>query len=295
MIWSISPKCSFSTRKHSDCSAGRHGTRSKRTRSVEPLLVVRIPRNLWAPLGLIFAWQFTPFLRDSTVFFTYFTQDNTSFVDGLKTDTFLIPLLQQVVLTLQIATPEKLADAGFQTIFYGSVVETVFALGNMAACLVTWRYLSQMSFGELFRWCLGGNAISFVVFMAFPMGTTSPSFLLASVGFSGFVYMVAVLAIVGYAGARTPNVGQASIFAFMMGLSNLGVMLGAETIGAKLYTQFSGTVTELVDGKEVSKLADPNSGFLLLALTGLASLVLVWVLVRLLERYGYIDSRESAK
>lgn len=258
------------------------------------LLVVRIPRSLWAPMALIFGWQFTPFLRDSTVFFTYFTEDNHAFVDGLKTDTFLIPLLQQVVVTLKIATPEALATKGFQTLFYGSVVETVFALGAILACLFTARNLSRMSFGSLFRWCLVGNGLSFLAFMAFPLGSTSPSLLLVTVAFSGFVYMAAVLAIVGYAGARTPKVGQASIFAFMMGLSNLGVMLGAETIGAKLYTNLSGTLTEVgADGAEITKLVDPNLGFFLLGLIGVGSLVLVWGLVKLLEIYGYIDSKQE--
>lgn len=254
------------------------------------LLVVRIPRNLWAPVLLIFLWQFTPFLRDSTVFFQYFTQDNTHFLESLKTDP-VTPFLQQFMVTLQIATPDKLAG-NFPTLFYGTVIETVFALGNLLGALVTIRYLSKVSFGKMFRWCLVGNAISFVAFLAFPLGINNTLLLMAAVALSGFVYMTAVLAVVGYSGARTPAFGQASIFAFLMGMSNLGQQLGVETFGAWLYG-YAGGAHEVGEGDAVQTVVPfADYGFMVLALGSLGFLVVLTAVIKMMEVQSYVDIEE---
>lgn len=257
------------------------------------LLVVRIPRNLWAPIGLIFLWQSTPFLRDSTVFQSYFTQDNQAFVAGINQDNTIIPLFKQLVVALHITTQDKLAADGFQTMFYGSVIETVAALTGLLACLVTVRYLSKMPFGSLFRWCLFGNAVSFVSFMFFPMGNHSPILLMLTVALAGFVYMTAVLAVVGYAAARTPTSGgQASVFAFLMGMSNLGQQLGVESVGAWLYTHYGHPVTEGLGEAAVTHLSTPDNGFSGLAMIGLLHLAVLWAAIGWLERRGYVDVQE---
>jgi MFS family permease len=253
------------------------------------LLFIRVPRDLVAPIVLVFFWQAAPFNTDAQYVYQYFTQHNTAFVEALADDQMVVPLLQSLSILLGIADAETIAGQGFQEMFWGSVLGALLALFAIVGALVYRRFLQTTPFLTLFYWCLGGQAIIMLLFLPFPLaGWTSPLWLMAVMALQGFVFMIVLLAMLGFAAKRTPGENQASFFAFLMGMSNLGQMLGIEQVGNRLYTAFGGKTTQWIDGVESTTIADPQAGLAGVIAVSLVYLVFLTALVVWMSRNGHI-------
>ncbi len=253
------------------------------------LLFVRVPRDLIAPIALIFLWQAAPFNSDAQFVYQYFTEHNTAFIDALHSDELVTPMLRQVAITLGIADAKSIATQGFQEMFWGSLLGALLAFFAIVGAFCYRKFWQTTPFLKLFYWCLAGQALVMLLFLPFPTaGMTSAVWLMLVMALQGFVFMIVLLAILGFAAKRTPGENQATFFAFLMGMSNLGQMIGIEQVGNRLYTTFSGKTAHWVDGVEIIKLVDPHAGLLAAILISLGYLVVLTTLVTWLARRGQI-------
>lgn len=264
---------------------------------ISPLLILgailslyRPPTALVWPIVLIVLWQANPFNVDSQWFYQYFTQDNGDFLTALKENTGLVPFLQDLVVSLKLASTEELAKAGFQEIFFGSVIAPIQAVFSIIGLILFYKYWRATSLIRVFTACIVLNAISIGMFALVPMaGITSPYYVLAAGSLAGFPVALSLIAVLTYAAGICPKENQATAFAFLMGMSNLGQVLGVERLGSKLYTIFGDQTEKLVDGKLQQVIENPAGGMISMSLVGLASLVFLLFGILWMHRRGHIN------
>lgn len=256
------------------------------------LLVVRVPKAVIIPLVFMFLWNVNPLNSDAQYFYQYFTEHNQSFVQVLNEKSALMDFLKEAVIFLKIADAETIKESGMQEIFFGSVLMTVMALFFVIATITMRKWLTRAPLYKIFVWCIVGQIIAACCFAAYPiLKSTSPSFIiLCGAGF-GFLGFFATLSLLMFAAEKTPKTDQASIFAFMMGLANMGTMIGSERIGGKIYTLAAGV--QEVGGKMVA--TNPHQGFATILLFSLIYLGSIFVVVHFLKQKGYIGSEVTSK
>ncbi len=251
------------------------------------LSLYRPGRAMVLPALLIVLWQGNPFGVDSQWLYQYFTQDAHNFLEALKSDTGLVPLLQKTVVNLKMTTYEEIAESGVQEMFFGSVLTPFQACFSIIGVFVFGKYWRETPLSKLFIGAIGGVFATTTLFLAIPaFGITSLYYVLAINCAVAFVKAVAFLAILSYAASVCPKENQATAFAFLMGLSNLALNTGSERVGNQLYALFGDE--KLIADKSV--IANPDAGFIGVAICGLAFLFLVSMFLRFLAKRGYVDA-----
>ncbi len=198
------------------------------------LLVARIPANLLAPATLVILWPCLPFKAESQVMFGYLTSDNTAFVAALGSDAGVSGVVRRTVAAVGL---DPGAPGEFARLFYGSVFLATELVAGIAGMVLLGRYGGRVRLSRLLAWCLAGWAVALCAYSGLTAGD-GPGYLLGYAALSGLVTWVGNTAVLFYAATRVPHdgpVGQATVFALLMGLSNLGGMFGVETVGAGLY------------------------------------------------------------
>jgi hypothetical protein len=253
------------------------------------LLFVRIPRLLIAPLVLVFCWQATPFDTGAQYVYQYFTSHNTAFVDAVEAGNAFSTQIRALVIALGLTDAAALATSGFIELFWGSFLGAVNAGFAILGAFVYRKHLQTTPFPRLFVGCLVAEAVIISCFLPFSLlAGTSTVWLTAVMAMEGFVFMIVTLAVLGYAAKRTPESNQASIFAFFMGMYNLGYVLGREQVGGRIYTSFADKTVEVVDGIEKTVLASPHQGMTTVILVSLVYLACLYLLVRYMVLRGHI-------
>lgn len=232
------------------------------------LSLYRPPATIVVPVLLIVVWQANPFALDSQWGYQYFTKDNGEFLKALEADTGLIPVLKDIVVALNISTPEELAKAGFQEVFFGSVLMTIQAAFGIIGLLLFYKYWKAAPMVRVFTGCILLNAATIGLFALVPMGLTSPYYVLAIGSLSGIPVALTLIAILTYAAGICPKENQATAFAFLMGMSNLGNVLGVERLGTSLYSLYGHQAEKLVDGKPQMVMETPAEGMIGMCLNG---------------------------
>jgi len=252
------------------------------------LVFVRIPSGLVAPLILVFCWQATPFDSGAQFAYHYFTRHNTEFVAALTQGNFLVDGLRAVMSWFGVTNGSGKSGSALVELYWGSVIGTVNSLFAVFGA-VYFRYrLVTVPFARLFTWSILAQGLVILCFLSFSQGgIASPGWLMALMAVEGFVFMIATLSILGYAARRTPTVNQASIFAFFMGMYNLGQVIGREQVGSRLYS-----VIARGDGTTFTA-AGANTAFSMTIAVAVLYLFLVYLLVRYMIRRGYIATHES--
>jgi len=76
------------------------------------LMFVRIPRQLIAPLVLVFCWQAIPFETGAQYVYQYFTSHNTAFIDAVASGNAFTSQLKALAIGMGIADEAALAENG---------------------------------------------------------------------------------------------------------------------------------------------------------------------------------------
>ncbi len=252
------------------------------------LAMVRIPRSLTAPVILVFLWQATPFDTNAQFVYHYFTRHNTEFVAVLAQGNTLTEVLRGVVAWFGVADAQNMSGGAFVELYWGSVIGTVNALFAVIGALFFRRYLQTIPFARLFAACIAAQATVIACFLSFSqLRIASPDWLMGLMAAEGFVFMIATLAVLGYAAKRTPENNQASIFAFFMGMYNLGQILGREQVGSRIYTAVA---ERSVDGFVAvpGSMPQPHAGMTVTVGLALVWLCLVYALIHYMIRHGHI-------
>lgn len=263
------------------------------------LVLFRPPTMIIIPTVLIFLWQFSPFSTDSQWFYQYITADNTAITKALENDQFLIPVLKQICIAMKMTTAQEIAKSGFQEVFFGSVFIALQAISSIVALWFFYKFWKDRHFTEIFQKCIVAMALTIGLYLAMVgFEAFNPYYIILCTLITGFTVMLAGIAIMSYAAGNIPREDQATTFAFFMGMSNLGVVLGGERLGGWLYIVFGKqletvkavTAPDGVITQEVVKtLTAPNEGLVGIAIVSLTILVALFIFVTFLGR------RERAK
>jgi MFS family permease len=261
------------------------------------LLMVRIPKALLPPLILVFFWQAAPFDSGTSYMYQYFTLLNTQFVDALGNEGFMLDAMRTFVVWLGIVDQATLQGESFVELYWSGILRSINALFAIFGALFYRRYLQSVPFGHLFAWCILAQGAVMASFLMFSVGKVSdPGILMAIMAVEGAVFLIATLAIFGYAAKRTPNTNQASIFALFMGMYNLGQSMGRERVGGPIFTSFADKATITIDGVTETVLRNPDMGVTATVVISVAYLGLVYMLVRYMVHKGHIMTHpEDAK
>jgi hypothetical protein len=263
------------------------------------LLMVRIPKNLAPALVLVFFWQAAPFDSGTSYMYQYFTLLNTQFVDALADGGIVLDVMRSFVLWLGIADQASLQGESFVELYWSGILRSVNALFAIIGALIYRRYLQSVPFADLFAWCILAQGAVMASFLLFSVGSVAdPGILMAIMAVEGAVFLIATLAIFGYAAKRTPNTNQASIFALFMGLYNLGQSMGRERVGGPIFTAYADKTTVTVDGVSKTILQNPDAGVTATVVISVFYLGMVYALVRYMVHRGHItthpeDAEES--
>ena len=253
------------------------------------LLMVRIPKNLAAPLLLVFCWQAAPFDSGTQYMYQYFTLYNTQFVDALANGSVVVDGMRTLVGWLGLADQASLQGEAFVELYWNGILRSISALFAIVGALFYRRYLQAVPFAYLFAWCILAQGAVMASFLLFSVGkVTDAGVLMAIMAVEGAVFLVATLAILGYAAKRTPRTNQASIFALFMGMYNLGQVMGREQVGGRIFTAFADKATVTVDGVTETILRSPHEGVTATVVISVCYLALVYALVRYMVRKGHI-------
>lgn len=253
------------------------------------LLMVRIPKNLVAPLLLVFCWQAAPFDSGTQYMYQYFTLYNTQFVDDLAKGGVVADGMRTFVGWLGFTDQPTLQEGAFVELYWNGILRSISALFAIAGALFYRRYLQTVPFAYLFAWCILAQGSVMASFLLFSIGKVSDAgVLMAIMAVEGSVFLVATLAILGYAAKRTPQANQASIFALFMGLYNLGQVMGREQVGGRIFTAFADKATVTIDGVTETILRSPHKGVTATVVISICYLAMVYVLVRYMVRKGHI-------
>lgn len=251
-----------------------------------------ITRKFVIPLVFSVLWWGLPLYLDSTAPYQYFTNDHREFLAVFKADTGIVPALQRFAVSIGLTDAETLKQAGFIEAFFGSIVMAGYALGSLLGTLAFWRYFEKMPQAQIFRICIVGRALVFAMMFVetewHSFGNPSGLMLLFAVG--GVVDAWAVLSVLGFAVMRCPRENQASVYATFASCANIGIIVGAEFLGGKLYTAFAQVTEDAVTKVPVA--AAPHVGMRALVLISAGMLVLLWLGVHFLERRGYLRKNE---
>lgn len=252
------------------------------------LLFVRVPAALIAPLILVFCWQATPFDTGAQFAYHYFTRHNTAFVNALAEGNFIVDGLSAVIGWFGVTNSNGASGSALIELYWGSVIGTVGSLFGLFGAIFFRFRLTTMPFARLFPWTILAQGLVIVCFLSFSLGgVVSPGWLMALMSVEGFVFMIATLSILGYAAKRTPTVNQATIFAFFMGMYNLGQSIGREQVGSRVYS-----IAARGEG-EVFTLAGANTGFSTVIALAVLYLLFVYLLVQFMIRRGDIVAHEA--
>ncbi len=251
------------------------------------LLFVRVPAALIAPLILVFCWQATPFDTGAQFAYHYFTRHNTAFVNGLAEGNFIVDGLNAILVWFG-ATNSNGTGSAMIELYWGSVIGTAGSFFGLVGAIFFRYRLTTMPFARLFPWSIVTQGLVIVCFLSFSLGgIVSPGWLMVLMSVEGFVFMIATLSILGYAARRTPNTNQATIFAFFMGMYNLGQSIGREQVGSRLYSM-------VARGEgDAFTLAGANTGFSTVIAVAVVYLLFVYLLVQFMVRRGDIVAHEA--
>jgi hypothetical protein len=253
------------------------------------LAMVRIPRRLTAPVILVFLWQATPFDTNAQFVYHYFTRHNHEFVAALAQGNTLTDALRDFVAWLGVAEAKDMSSNAFVELYWGSVIGTVNALFAVVGALFFRRYLQTIPFARLFAACIAAQGMVIFCFLSFSLiRIASPDWLMGLMATEGFVFMIATLAVLGYAAKCTPEDNQASIFAFFMGMYNLGQILGREQVGSRIYTVVAEGSAEAAIPGAPALIQQPHMGMSVTVVLALLWLSLIYALVHYMIRRGYI-------
>lgn len=257
------------------------------------LCFVQPGRDLWPPILLITCWTALPFNFDSQYLYQYFTQDNTAFLEVIQGDSGLVAGLKDILIALKMATPESL-EGGFQEIFFGSVLFPFYVIGmgfGLIAFHVLWK---KKPIGRIFVGCLCGVIVSTGCFSLFPIaGVTSPIFLIFCVLLAGFMGIVALFTMLFYAASKIPGDNQATLFALVMGMANLGTLFGVEKAGGAIYASFHVSGEEAVGISPETILSTAHSGMISVIAVSLCCVCVVFTMVVVLGQKGYVKFRND--
>jgi len=241
------------------------------------LLVARVPRSILAPAVLVIAWPCLPFKADSQYFFHYITRDNTDFVAALGSDAGVPGAVRGALALVGLDAGDDVG--GFAQLFYGSAFLAVELVVGIAGLAVLGLYGGKVPLRWLLAGCLVGWAVALAAYAGLP-SQASPGYLLGCAVLSGLATWVGSTAVLFYAASRIPDEGpggQATVFALLMGLSNLGGLFGVETVGGKLYQGFADA-----DG--------PDAGLRAVLIASAAYLVVLAGVLAWLARRGELDA-----
>lgn len=255
------------------------------------LLMVRIPKNLVAPLLLVFCWQAAPFDSGTQYMYQYFTRYNTQFVSALADGGPVVDGMRAFVVWLGLTDQATSQGESFVELYWNGILRSIGAIFAIVGALFYRRYLQAVPFAYLFAWCILAQGLVMTSFLIFSIGKVSdPGVLMAIMAVEGAVFLVATLTILGYAAKRTPTVNQASIFALFMGMYNLGQVMGREQIGGRIYTTFADKTTVTLDGVTETVLSSPHEGVTATVVISVCYLGIVYMLVRYMVRKGHIKT-----
>jgi len=240
------------------------------------LLVARVPRAVLAPAVLVIAWPCLPFKADSQYFFQYLTRDNSTFVEALGSDAGVPGAVRGALAAVGL---EAGGDAGgFARLFYGSAFLAVELVVGITGLALLGVYGGRVMLRWLLAGCLAGWAAALAAYAGLP-GGAGPGYLLGCAVLSGLATWVGGTAVLFYAASRVPDGGpggQATVFALLMGLSNLGGLFGVETVGGELYQGFADE-------------GGPDAGLRAVLAASAAYLVVLAGVVAWLARRGELD------
>ena len=240
------------------------------------LLVARVPRSVLAPAVLVIAWPCLPFKADSQYLFQYLTCDNAAFVEALGCDAGVPGAVRRALAAVGL---DDGGDAGgFARLFYGLAFLSVELVAGTAGLAVLGRYGQGVPLRWLLAGCLAGWAVALAAYAGLP-ALASPGYLLACAAVSGLATWVGGTAVLFYAASRVPDGGpggQATVFALLMGLSNLGGLFGVETVGGRLYQGFA-------------EAGGPDDGLRAVLAASAAYLVVLAAVLAWLARRGELD------
>ena len=258
------------------------------------LLMVRIPRNLAPPLLLVFLWQAAPFDSGTQYMYQYFTLYNTNFVAALSDSGAMIEGMRAFVVWLGLADQATSQGESFVELYWNGILRSIGAIFAIVGALLYRRYLQAVPFAYLFAWCILAQGLVMASFLVFSIGKVyDPGVLMAIMAVEGAVFLIATLAILGYAAKRTPQVNQASIFALFMGMYNLGQVMGREQVGGRIFTAFSDKTTVTVEGVSETVLRTPHAGVTATVLISVCYLLIIYMMVRYMVHKGHIEAHSE--
>ena len=239
--------------------------------TVPVLLVADVPRRVLYPLLLMVLWRCMPFNTDTQYLYQFFSADDPGFRAVLDGDGAFAGGFRRAVEAMGFAAQ---GGAGYGTVFFGAVLLPVEYLGAMLGLILSWAYLRNAPMSRVLKWCLGGWAGVLVVFVGLALGgSRSLPCVLAAFALVGVVSILYNTAILFYAASHTAARNAATVFAMLLGFSNIGVTLGGEAFGGWLYSR-GGAASAFPEG------TSPASAGLLLVL-GVAAVhtVLLYVFI----------------
>lgn len=263
---------------------------------ISPLLVLggilslyRPPMRLLAPVLLIAFWNFAPFSTDSQWMYQYFTVHNVDFLQALKDDTMLIPHLKDLAIVLKMADAATIAKDGFQEVFYGSIFSSFGLIFALVGLVVFKRRWNKVPMERVLLWSVGLRVLTTSLYLVMPeFGVTSPFYLLLCAALDGFTGAIVIISILSFAAGIAPKENQATSFAFLMGMANLGQSLGIEKLGGWIYGSV-GNVATVVNGKTEQVMAQPHSAVIVVGIVSFAVLGALYALIRHLGNRGLLQ------
>lgn len=234
-------------------------------------------------------------LGDAQYIMNYYTKDCEAFVDSLKTDTTIMPMIKDLMIAVGMADQKAIAT-GLPEVFYGSIGETTAAIFSLVGLGVFVKLFKHTPLPRLFISCCFGLILLNTMYLGISIyNVMSPLYLLACTALGGVVSVLVVMAVLTYAAACTPKENQATYFALLMGMSNLAQTIGLEKWGSWLYNWAGGLHTVVgADGKPVEKLIDASAGMAAAQFVSIAYSVFLIAFVLIVTSRGLISNKSSA-
>ena len=204
------------------------------------LLLVRLPASLVGPAVLITLWPAVPLKGDSQYFFGFVTAPEGPMAAAIAESRVVGGLLAPLAGWLH------LSDASRPTLFYGSGFLVTELVAGIVGVSLVGRYGGRLRLPTLLFGVLAGWSLVLACYFSLTL-RPGPLLALVCAVAGGFVLWGGNSAILFYAAGAVPRdsaggvgTSQATAFALLMGLSNLGGLFGVETVGNRIYQSAGG-------------------------------------------------------
>ncbi len=213
------------------------------------LLLVRLPASLVGPALLVVLWQAVPLKGDSQYFFSYMTAPDGPMARAVADSRVVGGVLAPVAERLNLDAASR------PTLFYGSAFLVTELVAGIAGVALVGRYGGRARLPTLLFGVLGGWVLVLASYYSLSLAP-APGLALVCAATGGFVLWGGNSAILFYAAGTVPRddpdgsgeggTSQATAFALLMGLSNLGGIFGVETVGNRIYQSAGGSAGGLI-------------------------------------------------